>query len=186
MLPSPVRLALSSTRAGSLLTCFALRTTVGMLAMVPVFAQISTTPIEGLRDASPRVHAITGARIVTSPGAVIEHGTVILRDGVVAAVGAETDVKIPADARLWPAEGKTIYAGFIEPLSDVHLPAALKAVAPVASGSRGVGGRGRGAIVAATPSETIASAAVARSWNARVTPERDVSKVLVGCRMPTV
>ena len=150
-----------------------------MLAMLPVAAQIPTAPIEGLRDASPRVHAITGARIVTSPGAVIEHGTLILRDGVVAAVGAEADVKIPTDARLWPADGKTIYAGFIEPLSDVHLPAALKTVAPVAGGVRGGGGGGRGGIVAAAPVEAIASAAVARSWNPRVTPERDVSKVLV-------
>ena len=96
-------------------------------------AQVGSTPVEGLRDASPRVHAITGARIVPAPGVVIERGTLVLRDGVIAAVGAEADVKIPADARLWKAEGKTLYAGLLEPLAEVHLPAALKAPAPSAA-----------------------------------------------------
>ena len=57
-------------------------------------AQVGSTPVEGLREASPRVHAITGARIVPAPGVVIERGTLVLRDGVIAAVGAEADVKI--------------------------------------------------------------------------------------------
>ncbi len=147
------------------------------LAAASLAAQVSSTPIEGLRDASPRVHAITGARIVTSPGAVIEKGTLVIRDGIVAAVGAEADVKIPADARIWSADGKTIYAGLIEPLADVSLPGALKTEALTAGGGRGGGGRG-GVLAAAVPAETIAPAAVARSWNPRVTPERDVAKVL--------
>ena len=140
-------------------------------------AQIPTAPVEGLREASPRVHALTGARIVTAPGVVIERGTLVLRDGVIVAVGAEANVKIPADARLWPADGKTIYAGLVEPLAEVHLPAALKPETPVAEGEGGRRG-GRGA-APATPAETIAPAAAARSWNPRVTPERDVAKVLV-------
>jgi hypothetical protein len=32
---------------------------------------------------TPRVHAITGARIVLSPGQVIERGTIVIRDGVI-------------------------------------------------------------------------------------------------------
>jgi imidazolonepropionase-like amidohydrolase len=140
-------------------------------------AQVSSTPVEGLREANPRVHAITGARIVPGPGVVIERGTVVLRDGVIAAVGAEADVMIPADARLWNAEGKTIYAGLIEPLAEAHLPTALKAPAPAADAESG--GGGRGARIIAAPTETAAPAAAARSWNGRVTPERDVAKVLV-------
>jgi len=64
---------------------------------------------------APRVHALTGVRIVVAPGEVIESGTVVIRDGVLTAVGA--DVEIPADARLWkygeeengedPADGET-------------------------------------------------------------------------------
>ena len=156
---------------------------INLLAVAVVSAtraQVPTAPIEGLRDASPRVHALTGARIVTAPGVVIERGTLVLRDGVIAAVGPDADVKIPADARLWPFEGKTIYAGFLEPLAEVHLPGALKSDGSTTAGGTEGGGRrgGRGAQVA-TPAETIAAAAAARSWNPRVTPERDVSKVLV-------
>jgi len=172
MLPLFARAA--STRAGGLLARFVLGSVLGVAVSLPLAAQVSSTPIEGLRDASPRIHAITGARIVTAPGAVIDRGTLILRDGVIAAVGAEAEVTIPADARVWPADGKTIYAGFVEPLAEVHLPSALKAEAPGAGG-----GRGRGGAPVAAPAETATPAAAARSWNPRVTPERDVANALV-------
>ncbi len=165
------------SRASRRLVFFALSNVLAMATAVSLRAQVSSVPVEGLRDASPRVHAITGARIVTAPGAVIERGTVVLREGVIVAVGAAAEVKIPADARVWPADGKTIYAGFVEPLAEVHLPAALKTVVPVAEGEdAGVGRRARTPLA---PAETMAPAAAARSWNARVTPERDAAKVLV-------
>lgn len=120
----------------------------------------TTTPIEGLRDASPRVHALVGARIVVAPGKVIENGTLVLRDGVVDAVGA--DVNVPADARVWNAEGATLYAGFIESHSSLFLPENLK---PLPTG--------RGA---STGAQVLAGArgerSGARTWNDRVTPER--------------
>jgi hypothetical protein len=53
-----------------------------------VHAQVGADRIEGLRDNTPRWHAITGARIVVSPDKVIEKGTLVMRDGVVTAVGA--------------------------------------------------------------------------------------------------
>jgi len=62
--------------------------------------------------ATPRVHAITGARIVTAPGQSIERGTVVMRDGVIVAVGA--NIAIPADARVWKAESLTVYPGLID------------------------------------------------------------------------
>ncbi|MCX6942691.1 MAG: amidohydrolase family protein [Verrucomicrobia bacterium] len=172
---NPVWMRLFSRRAGQLRALLVLRTTLAVAMLTTLRAQVASTPVEGLRDASPRVHAITGARIVPAPGVVIERGTLVLRDGVIAAVGAEADVKIPADARLWQAEGKTLYAGLLEPLAEVHLPATLRPPAPSADGEGG----GRGARGAAAPTETLAPAAAARSWNARVTPERDVAKVLV-------
>ena len=61
----------------------------------------------------PRVHALAGARIVVEPGEVIESGTVVMRDGVIEAVGADT--RPPADATTWELEGLTVYAGLIEP-----------------------------------------------------------------------
>jgi len=62
--------------------------------------------------ATPRVHALTGARIVTAPGQVIERGTLVMRDGLIVAVGA--NVAIPADARVWKADSLTIYPGLID------------------------------------------------------------------------
>jgi imidazolonepropionase-like amidohydrolase len=61
---------------------------------------------------TPRVHAIVGARIVVAPGQVIERGTIVMRDGVITAVGA--NVPVPADARVWEADSLTVYPGLID------------------------------------------------------------------------
>jgi imidazolonepropionase-like amidohydrolase len=177
MLFFPTRKGFAPVRAGHGLALFVRGNVAAVTIVATLHGQVSTTPVEGLREANPRVHAITGARVVTAPGQVIEHGTVVLRDGVITAVGSADEIKVPADARVWTAEGKTVYAGFIEPNAEVHLPTPLKPAAEGEAGGRGAGG-GRGAAPTA-PAETLAPAAAARSWNARVTPERDVAKVLV-------
>src|SRR6185436_11634106 len=64
------------------------------------------------RAATPRVHAIVGARIVVAPGKVIERGTIVMRDGVIVAAGA--NVAVPADARVWPGDSLTVYPGLID------------------------------------------------------------------------
>lgn len=66
------------------------------------------------------VHALTGARIVPAPGQVIESGTVVIRDGVLEAVGA--GVEPPPDARVWDLEGLTVYPGLIDPYTVRHWP----------------------------------------------------------------
>jgi len=62
--------------------------------------------------AAPRVHAIVGARLVVAPGQVIERGTIVMRDGVIVAAGA--NAAVPADARVWPGDSLTVYAGLID------------------------------------------------------------------------
>ncbi len=69
-------------------------------------------PANGMRPADLRAHAIVGATIVPSPGQQIENGTILIRKGVIEAVG--TDLQIPPDARIWDAEGLTVYPGLIE------------------------------------------------------------------------
>jgi imidazolonepropionase-like amidohydrolase len=59
------------------------------------------------------VHALVGARVVSRPGLEWESATIVIRDGVIEAVGPE--VPVPPDARRWDARGQTIYAGLIEP-----------------------------------------------------------------------
>lgn len=75
-----------------------------------------TRPVEGLRDNTPSVYALINARIVIAPGHEIERGTLVVRDGRIAAVGA--DVELPADAPVFDKEGCTIYPGFIDAYSE--------------------------------------------------------------------
>jgi imidazolonepropionase-like amidohydrolase len=56
--------------------------------------------------------AITNARVMTADGPALERGTVLIRDGRIAAVGA--DVAIPAGAKVIDATGKVVTPGFIE------------------------------------------------------------------------
>ena len=98
------------------------------LPATSAYAQVSANRLEGLRDNTPRWHAITGARIVVAPGKVIENGTLVMRDGRITAVGA--DVAIPNGARLWKLEGRSVYAGFIDLASLVGVPTSMRPAQP--------------------------------------------------------
>ncbi|RVU47588.1 amidohydrolase family protein [Rubrivivax rivuli] len=99
----------------------------------PAAAQIGTERLQGLRDNTPRWHAITGARLVLAPGRVVEGGTLVMKDGVIVAAG--TGVAVPAGARVWALPGRTVYAGFIDLASPLALPAAMKAAPPTRPGA---------------------------------------------------
>lgn len=73
--------------------------------------------------ASAQTVAITNARIHTVSGPVIERGTLVIRDGKIAAVGAS--VAVPAGARVIDAAGKVVTPGFIDSntsLGTVEIP----------------------------------------------------------------
>lgn len=80
-----------------------------------------TAPSNGLRENTPSTHALTEARLVVAPGKVVERGTLVIRDGVIVAAGAEE--AIPAEARVWNCRGKTIYAGFIDAFGELSAEA---------------------------------------------------------------
>jgi imidazolonepropionase-like amidohydrolase len=63
--------------------------------------------------------ALTGATIHTVSGPVLEHATVVIQDGKIAAVGA--DAPVPAGATVVPCEGKHVYPGFIDANSVLGL-----------------------------------------------------------------
>ncbi|HJQ20718.1 MAG TPA: amidohydrolase family protein [Gemmatimonadaceae bacterium] len=63
--------------------------------------------------------AITGGRVYTMTGAPIDNGTVILRDGRVAEVGA--NVAVPAGAQRIDATGKIVTPGFINSATELGL-----------------------------------------------------------------
>ncbi len=67
-----------------------------------------------------RTFAIENARVVQAPGRVIESGTVVVRDGLIVAVGE--GVEIPFDAERISGDSLTVYAGFVSGLSHAGIP----------------------------------------------------------------
>jgi imidazolonepropionase-like amidohydrolase len=98
---------------------FSLLCALTLLSAAPAFAD------------KPPVYALTGGRVVTVSGAVQDGATVVLRDGVIEAVGP--GAKIPPDARVIDAKGLTVTPGLIDAFGGVGLPA------PARSGGGGGG-----------------------------------------------
>ncbi len=101
-----------------------------LLALLLVLPAVSLNT----RAEEPRHFAIRGARIVTVSGAVIENGTVVLRDGLISAVGA--NAAIPPEAWVIDGKGMTVYPGFIDAMTDLG----LQSGAPAGPGGGGGGG----------------------------------------------
>lgn len=89
---------------------------------------LMAAPLRAQREV-PRNYAITNARIVTVSGPVIERGTVVVRNGLITAVGP--NVEAPADARVINGDGLTVYPGLIDAYGSIGQPR------PVAGGGGG-------------------------------------------------
>jgi imidazolonepropionase-like amidohydrolase len=82
-----------------------------LLMALPAFAAEVRQPL-------PDAHALIDVRVVTAPGETLESATIVIRDGIIEAVG---DVAVPADAAVIEFErGEdqppiTVYPGLIEP-----------------------------------------------------------------------
>ncbi len=108
-----------------------------LLSPVPLAAQIG---VQRERNA-PNVYAITNVRIVSGSTPTIERGTVVVRNGIIAAVGPTAQT--PADARVIDGTGLTVYPGLID--ANSTLGYASNAAATLADAGRGGRGGGRGA-----------------------------------------
>jgi imidazolonepropionase-like amidohydrolase len=64
-------------------------------------------------------YAITHAKIFTLAGSPIENGTLVIRDGKIAAVGAS--VEVPAGAQVIDANGLQVYPGLFDPITQMGL-----------------------------------------------------------------
>jgi imidazolonepropionase-like amidohydrolase len=102
------------------------------IVLLPVWS-FAPSPASAQRN-SLDTYAITNARIVTVSGATIERGTVVIRDGLIAAVGA--NVTAPADARLIDGTGLTVYPGLIDSSTSLGIPQP----SPSPTASPGTGG----------------------------------------------
>lgn len=88
-----------------------------ILLLLPSVVLSQTTPIDGIKDNTPSLHALTNATVVASPGNILENATLVIRKGVIESV--RENESPPPDARVWDMTGKIIYAGFIDSHSDV-------------------------------------------------------------------
>lgn len=78
--------------------------------------------IDGAQADEPPHYAITNAKIVTASGSVIESGTVVISDGLIAAVGK--DVTVSPEALVIEGKGLTVYPGLIDAFTDIGLQSA--------------------------------------------------------------
>ncbi len=121
--------------------------------VAPLGAQLAS------QRAIPSTYAITNARLVPVAGPAIEKGTIVVRDGLIAAVGAT--VRPPADARVIDGTGLTVYPGLIDAYSSVGMTAA----GGQARGAAGGGGAPAAMLAALGGGQPQANAAGARNSN---------------------
>ena len=76
-------------------------------------------PAAGAQTQASPVYAITHAKIFTLAGSPIEDGTLVIRDGKIAAVGAA--VEVPAGAQVFDAKGLQVYPGLFDAVTQMGL-----------------------------------------------------------------
>ncbi len=113
-----------------------LRRAVALLVAVAV-----TAPALAAQRNAPSTYAITNAKLVPVSAPVIDKGTIVLRDGLIVALGA--NVAVPADARVIDGTGLTVYPGLFDAYGSIGLASAAPAV-----GGRGAGGGPAAALAA--------------------------------------
>ncbi len=92
----------------------------GILSVSPalvllLFLFVMSAPVisqQYLNDQYSNVYAITNTKIVVGDGNIIENGTLLIKDGLISAVGDE--VVIPEDAIVIDGTELTVYPGFID------------------------------------------------------------------------
>lgn len=93
---------------------------VGLLAVLAALllpvgsAALAVDARSGPLDGFPSAYAIKDARIVAVPGQTFDPGTIVVRRGVIEAVGASKDVAVPFDAEVIDGKGLVVYPGFID------------------------------------------------------------------------
>jgi len=93
------------------------------LAMFAGFALASPAGAQEKPKAKPpaagKTYAIRGLKITTLAGPVIEKGNIVMRDGRIVAVGADTP--IPADAQVLDGAGLEAYPGMFDAVDQIGL-----------------------------------------------------------------
>ena len=76
-------------------------------------------PAHAAAQQTPTVFAITHAKIVTLAGSAIDDGTLVIKDGKIAAIGAT--VEIPPGAQVVEGKGLHVYPGLFDAVTQMGL-----------------------------------------------------------------
>jgi imidazolonepropionase-like amidohydrolase len=95
------------------------RMTAHRIALLALMIALALSAKPAIGQSAPAVYAIQGAKIYTLAGPAIENGTVVIRDGKIAAVGA--NVEIPAGAQVIDGKGLEVYPGMFDPVTQMGL-----------------------------------------------------------------
>ncbi len=100
------------------------RTTLPLFAALVLLALplAAGQSVRGAAPPDPPTYALVNARIVPVSTRPIPSGTLVLRDGKIAAIGPNVDP--PPDAIVMDADGWTLYPGFVDAGSALGMPGA--------------------------------------------------------------
>jgi len=104
------------------------------LLLAITLAAVATNQAQSVRS----VYAIKDAKIYPVSGPVIARGTIVIRNGLIEAVGA--NVQPPAEATVIEGNGLVVYPGLIDSFTDTGLPEPVAGAQT--AGQRGGGQRG--------------------------------------------
>lgn len=127
---------------------------LGFTLSTGAFAQ-ETFPVNGTTNKIHTTYAFTNVKIVVDPETVIDNGSLIVKDGVITAVGEK--ISIPKGAVIYDLKGKTIYPGLIDAYSTYGMPEVKK--------------------IPAWGPQMESNIKGAYGWNAAVKPETEANKL---------
>jgi imidazolonepropionase-like amidohydrolase len=126
--------------------------------------------------------ALTNARIQTVSNGVIERGVILIRDGLIQAVGPA--VPIPADARVLDLEGRTVTPGLIDLASAIaSTPASGSSESARAPGSPAAAAVGRP--IGLDPARAIAAELRLPPADLKAAREAGITAVLIAANRGT-
>ena len=90
-----------------------------ILSLLPLVCLAGTTPAQAQQPVS--TYAITHAKITTLVGLAIDDGTLVIKDGKIAAVGSSASVEVPAGAQIIDGKGLQVYPGLFDAVTQMGL-----------------------------------------------------------------
>lgn len=95
---------------------------LGQWMMILMIGLMFGTSLEAQNEPGPITHtyALENVNIITRPGQMITNGTVVVRNGLIHAVGQ--NVNVPSNAKVLKADSMYVYAAFIDGASHTGTP----------------------------------------------------------------